>query len=150
MLLSSMAFAAVTIQEGRGIARTRLGQDGDYIASKLSGVRRKVKDTRYSYVVWHWYVGKKMSNGRYPVELYAKRDEKVFRYQVNSAAFVTSKGVKVGVTEKYMRSRYSNEKGPYTSGRYRRYTIRHKIFSFYTYTDFYCRSGRVNYIIIRR
>lgn len=148
--MAAPALATTYIYEGRGVGSTRINQDGDYIAAKLSTYRRKTKDTRYSYLVWHWYVGRKMSNGRYPIELYARSNERVYRYQINSSTYPTTKGIKVGSYESALRSKYTNESGPYTSGLYRRYTIRHKYWTFYTYTDFYCRGGKVNYIIIRR
>lgn len=150
LLVGGVAGAAVYTYEGRGVGATRIGWKDSTAAARLSKTKRCVRDGRYSYVVYHWYVGKKLSNGRYPIELYAKSNRKVFRFQVNSSSYPTSRGVRIGTKESTLRARYSTERGPYTSGPYRRYTISHRYYSYTTYTDFYCRNGRVAYIIVRR
>lgn len=150
LLVASAAIATVYIYVGKGVGSARIGQTYTYAAKKLSSTYKTVRDRNYSYTVYHTYVGSKMSNGRYPIEMYSKADRRVFRFQINSTRYPTTKGVRIGSTESYLKSKYPNAKGPYTSGQYRRYRLTHSFYSFKTYTEFYCRSGKVAFIIVRR
>lgn len=145
-LLATSAFAAATVYEGKGVGKTRLGWNDRKAARAISSKYFVKKDTSYSYVVYHWYVGKRLSNKRYPVELYAKKDHRVYRFHVNSSAFVTSAGIKVGSTVEQLQDAYDNETGPRTSGTYKVFRIKHAS----SYTEFYCKGGKVNFIVIRR
>ncbi len=145
-LLATSASAAVTVYEGKGVGKTRLGWNDKKTAKAISSKYKMTKDTSYSYVVYHWYVGKRMSNKRYPIELYAKKNHKVYRYHVNSPSFVTARGIKVGSSVESLREAYDNESGPRTSGNYKVFRIKHSA----SYTEFYCKGGKVNFIVIRR
>jgi hypothetical protein len=150
LLSTSVAFATVTIHPGKGVGSARIGMTYTTAAKKLSRTYKTVRDKNYSYVVFHTYVGKVMKNRRYPVELYAKKNKRVFRFQVNSPSYKTAAGVGVGSAEETLQTAHPDASGPYTSGVYRRYTIKHKIYSYTTYTDFYCKRGAVAMIIVRR
>lgn len=157
MLVASTAVAVIYTYCGKGVGSARIGHSYYYAAKKISSTYRTVRDTSYSYTVYRTYVGTKMSNGRYPVELYSKADKKVFRFQINSSRYPTRRGPKVGSSASYLKSKYPTARGPYTSGTYRRYTMKHSFdtFSFATYTDFYCKKNSsgvwtIRYIIVRR
>lgn len=150
LLVASVAFATTYIYVGRGVGTARIGSNDHWAASQLSGTHKYVRDTRYSYTVFHWYVGRRMANGKYPIELYSKSDHRVYRFQVNSGSYPTAKGIRVGSSVTAMRNAYPTAKGPSVSGQYVRYTMTHSVYSFRTYTDFYCRGGKVAYVIVRR
>ena len=149
LLMASTALAVLYIYPGKGVGSARIRMNHREAAKRISSTYKTVRDTRYSYVVYRTYVGKKMSNGRYPIELYSKSDKRVFRFQVNSSRYPTSKGVKIGSAESTVKSKYPKAK-KYTSGQYTLYRLKHSIYSFSTYTEFYCKGGKVRFIIVRR
>ena len=147
LLVASVALATVYIYEGKGVGSTRLGWNDHTAAARLSGYHKVVRDSRYSYTVYRWYVGRKMSNGKYPVELLSKADHRVFQFWVNSSSYPTyGQYVKVGSTESYLRRKYSTERR-YPGSVYTRYRIGSRPF-----TDFYVRNStdRVAYIVVGR
>jgi hypothetical protein len=150
LLVATTAMAAPAIHVGKGVGGARLGQKYKTAAGKLSKTYKTVKDKNYSYVVYHTYVGKRMKNKRYPIELYSRSNRKVFRFQINSSGYKTAKGVKIGSKETAVKSKYPTAAGPFESGTYTRYRITHKVYSYKTYTEFYCKSGKVAFIIVRR
>jgi hypothetical protein len=153
LLVPAVALATTYIYLGKGVGKAYLGQNAHSAATILSpGYHFSKKDTNYSYTVYHWYVGKKMSNGRYPIELYARSDRRVYRFQINSSSYPTVKGVRVGSvgTATALRAKYPSIKGPYTSGTYKRYQLRHTSYTPDRFTEFYCRNGKVAYIIVRK
>lgn len=147
--LPGVAQASET-RPGRGVGTARIGHSYAKAAAAISSIHRTVKDTNYAYVVYRTNVGRKMSNGRYPVVLYSKSNKRVFRFQVNSIKFPTSKRVRVGSPETAVTAAYPSAKGPYTSGQYRRYTLKHTFYSYATYTDFYCKGDKVSFMVVRR
>jgi hypothetical protein len=150
MMFAGTALAVLYVYPGKGVGSARTGQTYANAAKRISSRYKTVRDRRYSYTVYRTYVGRRMSNGRYPIELYSKSNRRVFRFQINSGSYPTKKGIRVGSSQKSIKSKYSSAKGPYTSGTYKRYTIKHKIYSYATYTDFYCRGGKVKFIVVRR
>jgi len=155
LLSATTALATIYTYCGKGVGSARIGDTYTHAARHISSTYKTVRDTSYSYTVYHTYVGGKMSNGRYPVELYSKSTRRVFRFQINSSRYPTRRGVKIGSSSSFMKSKYPTAKGPYTSGYYRRYTMKHSFYSYATYTDFYCKKNSsgvwtIRYIIVRR
>lgn len=153
LLVPAVALATTYIYLGKGVGKTYIGQNAHTAATILSpSYHFSKKDTSYSYTVYHWYVGKKMSNGRYPIELYARSDRRIYRFQINSSSYPTTKGVRVGsaVTTSSLRAKYPSLKGPFVSGTYKRYYLRHTSYTPDRYTEFYCRNGKVAFIVVRK
>lgn len=135
------------IVEGVGIKTARLGLHDSTCASRIGGTYHRHKDTSYAgQTVWRYDFARKMSNGRYPVQMYSHGNRHVFCFVVNCTTLVTRNGTHVGTSESTLVRRYGSKlkksKGPvYTdyhmgprSGR----------------TDFYVRNGKVHHIVISR
>lgn len=149
--VATVAVATLNIYVGRGVGSTRLGWNDHTAATKISSPYHKwVRDTRYSYTVYKWYVGPRMSSGKYPVVLLAKSDHRVFYYEINSSAYPTSAGVRVGSSMTTLRSKYPTASGPMTSGLYQVFTLKGSYNGWVTYTKFYCKNGKVVSIQVRR
>lgn len=145
MGVAATAPAAVTIVEGQGVGAARLGMRDKTAASKLGKVTKSGRDTSYAgRVVYRFCFGAKMSNGRYPLEMFSDKEHKVFTFAANSASYVTRKGIKVGSAESALTRAYGSSLRKYPGSVYTRYTIGSR-----PATDFYVRSKKVARIIVR-
>lgn len=136
----------------RGVGGARLNMADNTAASRI-GIPRYVsvyRDSNYAgRAVYIWKFGRKMTNGRYPVVMYAydNTSDNVFHFTVNSSAYKTPSGVGVGSTDTYVKSKYPSSvvsRGSvYTIFRVRYGTSR-------PYTDFMVRNTtrRVDHINI--
>lgn len=113
--VAAVAYAAVHIYAtgpagSRGVGGARLNAN-DHVAARKIGIARTagpVRDANYAgRAVWIWSFGRKMSDGRYPVRMYAydNANDTVFHFTVNSPAYKTSNGVGVGSTASTVRSK---------------------------------------------
>jgi hypothetical protein len=120
---ASLAQAQVTVLEGKGVGKARLGMT-DTTAAKYLGKHQPIrKDTDYgSRVVYVIYFGTK-SGGRFPLEMLSKANHKVFMFTCNASKYVTSKGVKVGSTESALKAAYGSKLKRVAQSIYNRYTL---------------------------
>ena len=143
LVLPAVALAgSKTIYPSKGIGSARLGM-GDKKAAKYIGkIVKSGKDNNYpGQTVYYFYFGKK-SGGKYAIEMYSNKKHIVFGFVVNSSAYATAKGVKIGSTEAKLKSAYPSVTlvGGSTYTHYRLATN--------PCTDFYCKGGKVRIIQI--
>lgn len=140
------AAAAVVIHEGKGASRARLGQTDSRAAGFLGRHGVSQRDPNYGSRIVYWIdFGKKMKDGRYPCEMASNAAHLVFQFSFNSPAYVTSKGVRVGSTEKVLTARYGQMKRIHTT------KFNHYVLGRRPFTDFWVlnKTGRVFQIVIR-
>lgn len=163
-LVSALAFASAAsgayvyvtgTAAQRGVGAARLNMADNTAKAKiyipLSSYRPNPwLDTNYAgRQVYVWRFGARMSNGRYPVMMYAYNNyyDNVFHFTVNSSAYKTPSGVGVGSTGTLVKSKYRTavvlRGSVYTIFRIRYGTSR-------PYSDFVVRNstGRVDHISI--
>ncbi len=139
------ASAAVRIYEGKGVAAARLGMRDSTAASKIGKVTKSFRDTSYAgRVVYKYCFGRKMSSGRYPLEMYSDKARKVFQFTAYSGSYVTAKGIKVGSTRDALKEAYGDALVEHEGSVYKRYTLGRA-----PATDFYVKSGKVTSIVVR-
>ncbi|MDZ4170199.1 MAG: hypothetical protein U1E26_11195 [Coriobacteriia bacterium] len=143
--LATTAVAAVKIYEGKGVASARLGMRDSTAASKIGKVTKSYRDRSYAgRVVYRYCFGRKMKNGRYPLEMFSDKQRKVFQFSANTGSYVTTKGIKVGSTENALRKAYGSKLVKRDGSVYDRYTLGKA-----PATDFYVKGGKVSSIIVR-
>jgi len=106
------------------------------------------------YTVYEYFFGKKSATtGKYPVEMYSKKSTRhVFAFIINSSAFVTKNGTHVGTTEAALTSRYGSKIKKHTTPTYTYYrmSIRTGVPLKTQSTEFWCKSGKIKFIMIAR
>lgn len=143
------AATAITVYESRGVHRARLGQT-DRTARSRVGLRcvRSGRDNNYAgQVVYYFYFGRRVGS-HYEVQMYSKRNRRVWLFAIYSTRLYTSKGVRVGTTESVLRRRYGSALHRRVSRTYTRYYLgRLRGVG----TDFYVRRStrRVAFIYVR-
>jgi hypothetical protein len=144
VLFASTAMATMTIYEGRGVGKARLGLTDAHNKPLLGKVVATWKETYPSWTNYYYAYGKKLSYHTYALVMVAK-NHKTIEFDCHTNYYVTTKGVKVGSTKTLLLAKYKGLKR-YSSGLYWRYTYGHK-----PYTDFYVRksTNKVAVIIVR-
>jgi hypothetical protein len=144
VLFASTALATVTIYEGRGVGKARLGLTDTHNKPLLGKVQASWKQTYKTYIVYCYGFGKKLGYHVYAVVMAAK-NHKTTEFDCHTNTYVTTKGIKVGSTKAQLVAKYKGLKR-YSSGLYWRYTYHYK-----AYTDFYVRksTSKVAIIIVR-
>ena len=130
----------------KGIGAATLGMS-EAAAVKAIGSKpsKSGKDTEYEgRVVYFKMYGKKNANGEYPLELYSDTKRKVFMFAVNSSAYPTDAGIKVGSTETQLKQKYGKQLKSKAGRVYNHYWLGSKVG-----TDFYVKKGKVTQIIVR-
>jgi hypothetical protein len=139
------AFAAVRIRENWGVSNAKLGMTDSAAIRVLGRPARSGRDTSYArQVVYYFYWGRRMSNGKYPLQMYSRGNRIVFTFICNSNAYATAKGIKVGSLEKTLTKAYGAALKRYRGSVYTRYALGGR-----TGTDFYVRRGVVTQIVVR-
>lgn len=107
LVLPATALAANrTIYTGKGVSGAKLGMKDSTAAKKIGKVVKKGVDKNYpGQTVYVFYFGKK-SHGKYAVEMYSKKNHKVFAFVIRSSAYKTSKGIRVGSSEAALTAAY--------------------------------------------
>lgn len=143
--MASTALAAVRVYEGKGVASARLGMRDSTAAAKIGKVTKSFRDRSYAgRVVYKYCFGRRMSSGRYPLEMYSDKTRKVFQFTVNSSLYVTAKGVRVGSSEDALKGAYGDALVEHEGSVYKRYTLGRA-----PATDFYVKSDKVTSIVVR-
>lgn len=143
------ALAVVYIYTGRGFGPARLGYRDSVNVTALKPVIGAVKwygrDTSYTnQVVYLNKFGRRLSNGKYPLEMYSDKYHKTFSFIINSSSYPTTTGIRVGTAESTLKSKYGTALKRYPGSVYTRYTIGST-----PYTDFYVRYSKVQKIVVR-
>lgn len=140
------ALATIRIWEGLGIGSARLGyHDSTCIRSLGIRVARSGRSTEYEgQTVYYAYLGTRLSNGSYPLEIYSNASRHVFIFVVNGTGFATGRGVRVGTTEAALRRAYGASLRRVPGSVYTKYVLGGR-----KGTDFYVRSGLVRQIMVR-
>lgn len=141
LLFPAIALAgSKTIYVNKGVSSARIGMKDSKAAKKIGKVAKKYTDNDYAgQTVYCFFFGKK-SGGKYAVEMYAKKNHKVFAFVINSKSYKTGNGVGVGSSEARLKSKYPKIKNLGGSV-YTRYHLGGS-----TGTDFYVKGGKVRYI----
>lgn len=155
MCMTTVAYAAVYLYvtgaaSSRGVGRARLNMNDNTAASRIGIARTAgpVRDRNYrGRAVYIWSFGRRLSDGRYPVRMYAydNANDNVFHFTINSRSYKTPSGVCVGCSGSTVKSKY-----PSCS------VIRGSVYTIYRikysggkpYTDFVVKSGKVHHINI--
>ena len=132
-----------------GVGAARLKMDHATAQRKVGGTwTRILRDTNYrSQVVYYSGRYPKVSSTRYSLQVYSNRYKKVTSFWCNSSAFVTTKGVTVGTTERVLKTKYGTALRLKINGSvYRTYSIGSR-----TGTDFIVQrsTGKVKQIVVR-
>lgn len=140
---ASAAMATVTIYEGRGVAKARLGLTDKHNKPLLGKVLGSWKETYPTYTNYYYGFGKKLHTHVYALLMVAK-NHRTIEFVCLTRTYVTTKGIKVGSTKAQLVSKYKGLKR-HTSGPNWRYTYHYK-----AYTDFYVRksTGKVVEIVV--
>ncbi len=150
--------STLTILPNLGVGPARLGQPRTTAVTYLkryTPLAASGRDARYvGQTVYYYYFGRRLGNGRFPLEVYAKPlygTTRVFIFQINSAQVgaspcLTAKGIKVGSTESALRRAYGS------ALRRRAGSAGWVVYSMGSgaSTDFWVRYGKVQKILIRR
>lgn len=159
LCIAAVAYAAVYIYvsgpaSSRGVGGARLNMSDNTAASRIGITRtvRPLRDANYAgRAVWIWSFGRKMSDGRYPVRMYAydNSTDTVFHFTINSAAYKTSSGVGVGSSAATVRSKLAVSQ-----------TIRGSVYTIYRvkyrggkpFSDFHVKrsTGKVHHVNVYR
>jgi hypothetical protein len=136
---------AVVIRENLGVSNARLGS-ADWAAIKILGKPAKSgRDTSYArQIVYYFYWGRRLSSGKYPLQMYSRGNRLVFTFICNSSAYVTPKGIKVGSSEAALKRAYGSALKRYWNPVY----IRYRTSARTGWTDYYVRRGAVAQIIV--
>jgi hypothetical protein len=136
----------MVIREGKGAGKARLGQIDTVAAAKLGRHGPLKRDPNYGSRIVYWIdFGKRLRDGRYPLEMASNAKHRVFQFSFNSSAYVTGKGIRVGSSETVLRARYKGMKRIHT-GRFNHY-----VFGRRPFTDFWVlnKTKRVYQIVLR-
>jgi hypothetical protein len=144
----AVSFAAITgrIVENVGIRTAKLGLHDSTDAPRIGGPYKRVKNTDYDYVVWEYRFGKKLTNGKYAVEMYSKSNHHVFTFVINTTKLVTKNGSGVGTKESKLKSRYGSKLTSSVGPIYTDY----RMGNHNGMTEFFVRGGKVHHIVISR
>lgn len=144
VLFASTALATMTIYEGKGVGKARLGLTDSHNKPLLGKVAASWKQTYKTYTVYCYGFGKKIGYHVYALVMVAK-SHKTNEFDCHTNYYVTTKGIKVGSTKTQLLAKYKGMKR-YAAGLYWRYTYGHK-----PYTDFYVKksTNKVAVIILR-
>lgn len=115
LCIATVAYATVYIYAtgpagSRGVGGARLNMT-DHTAANKIGITRTAGPTRDANyagrAVWIWSFGRRMSDRRYPVRMYAydNSSDTVFHFTINSSAYKTSSGVGVGSSAAAVRAK---------------------------------------------
>jgi hypothetical protein len=141
------AFALVRIRENWGVSNAKLGMTDSAAVRILGRPAKSGRDTSYArQIVYSYCWGKRLRNGKYPLQMYSRGNRLVFQFTVNSNAYVTAKGIKVGSSEASVKKAYGTalkRKKPIGSP-YTTYSLGGR-----TGTDFIVLRGVVTQIIVR-
>ena len=96
--------------------------------------------------VYYYVFGRKLANGKYPLEVNSNKYHRVFAFTCNTSNYDTAKGVHVGVTESFLKKQYGSALRRYPTRVYTRYALGGR-----SGTDFYCRyvSRAVGYRVVQ-
>ena len=144
----AVALATITgrIVENVGIKTAKLGLADSTNAHRIGGSYKRVKNTDYDFAVWEYRFGKKLTNGKYAVEMYSKSNHKVYAFIINTTKLATKNGTNVGTKESKLTSRYGSK---LTSSVTPTYTI-YKMGTRSGLTEFFVKAGKVHHIRIER
>jgi hypothetical protein len=137
--------------KSRGIGTARVGMTASACVSRLGKPTASGKDTSYDYTVW-WYAWGKKKSGRYPLKMYAriiKSKRTTFQFDVNSSAYVSTKGVKVGSTEEKLTDTYGDDLHRTETSVYTYYTLPASVTGG-PKTDFIVKDAAVKMIFVRK
>ena len=146
LIFVSEGMAAVVIREGKGAGGALLGQIDTKAATFLGRHGSLQRDPNYGSRVVYWInFGTRIRDGRYPCEMASDAGHRVFQFSFNSAAYVTSRGVKVGSTEALLTAHYGRITRIHTT------KFNHYIFGSRPFTDFWVlnKTQRVYQIVVR-
>ena len=147
----SVALAQISgrIVENVGIKTAKLGLHDTTDAHRLGWSYKHVVDKDYQgagYTVHEYFFGAKSSKThKYPLEMYSRSNRHVFTFIVNSSALVTKNGTHVGTTETALKSRYGSKVVRRTTSNGYSY---YRMSGSGGHTEFWCKSGRVAYILV--
>jgi hypothetical protein len=146
LLVPGVAHAATArMYVNAGIKKARLGNRDTTAAARIGRVRKKARDRSYAgRTVWVRYFGPK-DGGKYALEMYSNKSRKVFAFVINHPMYVTSNGVRVGMSEADLKAVYGSALSGPSGSVYNMYTLGGG-----TGTDFYCKDGRLVKIVIRK
>jgi hypothetical protein len=141
-----VAAGKLVVHVNKGIGTAALGMTQ---ASAMKAIGSKAsksgKDSEYEgRVVYFVYYGKANANGEYPLEMYSDTKKKVFLFEVNSAAYPTDAGIKIGSKEADLKKAYGKKLTCKKGRLYTNYTLGGK-----TGTDFFVKKGLVTQILVR-
>jgi hypothetical protein len=146
LIFVSEGIAAVVVREGKGAGKARLGQIDTTAATYLGRHGSLQRDPNYGSRVVYWIdFGGRMSDGRYPCEMASDAGHKVFQFSFNSAAYVTSRGIKVGSTEALLTARYSRMTTVHTT-KFNHYILGGRAFTVFWFLN---KTRRVYQIVVR-
>lgn len=145
-LSASVALASVTIYENKGVAKARLGMKDSTAKQHLGPVLAEWTDNNYATPSYGYGFRTRLGYHHYALEMYGNSSHVVFEFACSAVFYVTTKGVKVGSTTTYLKSKYVTGLTRHPAGLYWRYTYGKR-----PYTDFYVKksTGRVFEIIVR-
>lgn len=122
MLTAAAAQASVRIYDGKGVGKARLGMVDRTAASYLGSHIGPNVDRRYpKIVVYVTWFGKKLGTNRYVLEMLSNSAHKVTMFTANTSLYVTNRGVKVGSTESFLKSKYGSSLKLHSTSVYREY-----------------------------
>jgi hypothetical protein len=139
------AFAVTRTYVNQGVGSARLGMlDSAVIRIFGRPVARGIDRDYPGQTVYYYYWGRKMANGKYPLEVNSRANHRVFAFTCLSSWYVTAAGIRIGSTESSLQRAYGTVLRRYANRVYTRYALGGR-----TGTDFYVRAGKVTQILVR-
>jgi len=139
------AFAITRLYINQGVGPARMGMLDSAVIRIFGRPTARGIDRDYpGQTVYYYYWGRKMANGKYPLEVNSRANHRVFAFTCMSSWYVSAAGIRVGSTESSLGRAYGAALRRYPNRVYTRYALGGR-----TGADFYARSGKVTQIIVR-
>jgi hypothetical protein len=140
-----LAAGKLIIHVNKGIGKATLGMTQAAAIKTIGKASKTGKDSEYEgRVVYFAYYGKANAKGEYPLEVYSDTKKKVFLFEMNSPAYPTDAGIKIGSKEADLKKAYGKKLTCKKGRLYTNYTLGGK-----TGTDFFVKKGLVTQILVR-